>query len=148
MKDISGGCGNRGDCTIADISQVFANVGNWILGLIGALVFLMYIYGGILWLTSQGSPEKIGKGKKTIQTATVGLVIVFVAFAAITTLEQTLRGKSSGSTSTPSLCEQKSSSDLAFAGFSCQDKTTLDASDAALCVPNLCPGGTNIQCCP
>ena len=92
MVDISKDCGNTGDCTIDDIITVFNNVGNWILGVVGALVFLMYVWGGIQWLTSQGSPEKIGQGKKIIKTATIGLVIVFVANIAITTLEGTLRG--------------------------------------------------------
>jgi hypothetical protein len=96
MAGISQDCGNNGTCQLTDIMIVFHNVGNWILGLIGALVFLMYIYGGIMLLTGGASEENIKKGKQAIRISTVGLIIVFFAFAAITTLEYAVTGGNLG----------------------------------------------------
>ena len=169
MVDISKDCGNKGDCTIADIVTVFNNVGNWILGVVGALVFLMYVWGGIQWLTSQGSPEKIGQGKKIIKTATIGLLIVFVANIAITTLEGTLRGSGGlGGATVP--CTQDNEGQecgknkvCSKAGcfskcitqhlndpqsWACMDVTGLESSTVSTyCKTNLCPGADTNVCC-
>ncbi|GEM_PF-709290 len=90
MQGVSAKCGNVGDCEISDIETVIANIGNWILGIVGALVLLFYVWGGIQFLTSGSGATSVKEGKETIKKATVGLVIVFVAFAAITTLKNSL----------------------------------------------------------
>lgn len=94
MAGITKACGNSGTCSLADIQTVFINVGNWILGIVGALVLLMYVVGGFYFLLS-GAPgmEKYReKGKTAIKQSTVGLIVVFIAFAAITTLKNVLTG--------------------------------------------------------
>ncbi len=89
MQEISKACGNEGTCSLADITQVFNNVGNWILGIIGALVFLMYIVGGFYFLLSgvPGMEKFREKGKTAIKTSTVGLIIVFFSYAGLHTLK-------------------------------------------------------------
>jgi len=91
MCGISIACSDRGDCTTGDIVQVFGNIGNFVTAIVAALVFLMYIIGGINLMTAGGSSEKIAKGKKYITTSTLGLVIVLVAFAGIRTLVSALQ---------------------------------------------------------
>jgi hypothetical protein len=106
MSGISESCGETGTCSFADIEAVFSNVGNWILGVVGALVLLAYVVGGFYFLIS-GMPgmEKFReKGKTALKQSTVGLVIVFVAFAAIKTLDSVLRGGDVGSTDTYVSC--------------------------------------------
>lgn len=49
---------------------------------IGAVVLMMY--GGFLFVTSQGSPGAVEKAKKTISGAIVGLVISLLAYAIAT----------------------------------------------------------------
>ncbi len=44
------------------------------------------IYGGVLYITSQGSPEQTGKAQSTIQNALIGLVITILAVAFVTFL--------------------------------------------------------------
>ncbi len=93
MQGITIACGNDGTCSLTDITQVFNNVGNWILGIIGALVFLMYIIGGFYFLLSgvPGMEKFREKGKTAIKTSTVGLIIVFFSFAGLQTLQLALR---------------------------------------------------------
>jgi hypothetical protein len=50
------------------------------LGVIGAVALTYFIWGGFLWLTSAGSPEKIKKGKDTIVWAIIGLILVFSSY--------------------------------------------------------------------
>lgn len=51
-----------------------------ILGLVGSLALLMFVFGGITWMTSSGSAEKVKKGRDIIVWAAIGLVIVFSAY--------------------------------------------------------------------
>lgn len=108
LQGVSKKCGNVGDCELRDIETVVANIGNWILGIIGSLVFAAYIYGGILWMTSGGGSEGVKKGKDAISKATMGLIIVFVAYAGIYSLKNALGlnvpGTSSGVTGSIVAC--------------------------------------------
>lgn len=94
MKGISKGCGNLGNCSLADIMLVFSNVGNFILGIVGALVLLMYIVGGVFMLASHGNAEYVKKGKKYIAVSTMGLLIIFFAYIGMVFLKATLTGSS------------------------------------------------------
>lgn len=63
-----------------------------LLGVSGALALLMFIYGGILWIVSGGSQEKINKGKDTLIWATFGLAIIFMAYALVGFVIKALAG--------------------------------------------------------
>ena len=86
MQGVRSECINVGNCSVDDLFTVMANVGNWILAVIGLVVLLSFIWGGIQLLTSGGSSEKVSQGKSIMKTATFGLVIVFIAYFAVTFL--------------------------------------------------------------
>lgn len=90
MQGISQGCGNLGDCTLDDILTVFVNVGNYVVGIIGAVVLLMYVAGGFYWLASAGRKEWVDKGKKFMTISTVGLLIVMFSYLGIYALKGAL----------------------------------------------------------
>jgi hypothetical protein len=52
-------------------------------GISGSVALAMFVYGGLLWLFSQGDPAKIKAGKEVFKWATIGLVIIFTAYALI-----------------------------------------------------------------
>ncbi len=52
-------------------------------GISGSLALLMFVYGGVVWMTAGGSQEKITKGKKIFTTAVLGLVIIFGAYTIL-----------------------------------------------------------------
>ncbi len=64
----------------AGAAEVVAMVINIFLGLVGILFVILIIYGGVQWLISAGSPDKIGKAKKVIIYAIVGIAIVTTAY--------------------------------------------------------------------
>jgi hypothetical protein len=51
-----------------------------VLGIVGSIALLMFIYGGFLMLTSQGDPGKIKKGKDALIWASAGLVVIFGSY--------------------------------------------------------------------
>jgi len=91
MAHITSQCGNQGDCSLEDIMTVVVNVGNYIVGLIGAVVLLMYVVGGFFWLSSAGSKERVATGKKYMTTSTIGLLIVMFSYLGIYALKGTLQ---------------------------------------------------------
>lgn len=90
MQGITANCYNKGECQIEDFLAVFANVGNWIAGIIGIVVFALYVWGGFHLLLAGGSSERVQKGKTIMLTATIGLIIVFGAYIFVATLSCTL----------------------------------------------------------
>jgi len=54
----------------------------WILGIIA---FLTLIYGGMLYVTAGAEAEKAERGKKVILGAIIGLIVIFLSYAAYNT---------------------------------------------------------------
>ncbi|HNX11140.1 MAG TPA: hypothetical protein PKI61_03275 [bacterium] len=72
-----------GSYTLNDMVQTGVNVAQFILGIVGSLTLLMFIYGGFTLLISGGSAESVTKGKKIILGSVIGLVIVFSSYMII-----------------------------------------------------------------
>ena len=64
-------------------NTIIGRVINAVLGIIGSLALLMFVYGGITWMTSSGSPEKIKKGRDIIIWSVIGLAIIFFSYALV-----------------------------------------------------------------
>lgn len=65
------------------IPELVGNIINALLGFIGAVALLMFVYGGLLWLTSGGSADKVNKGKQVMAWAAIGLVIIFSSYGLV-----------------------------------------------------------------
>ncbi len=59
---------------------------NFFLGFLGLLAVLMVIYGGVLVLTAGAKPEEAAKGKKVLMFAAIGIIIILLSFAMISTI--------------------------------------------------------------
>ena len=75
-----------------DPRAVVGNVIRAILGIVGSLTLLVFMYGGFLWVTSAGSEEKITKGKNIIIWASFGLAVIFASYALVTFIVGALTG--------------------------------------------------------
>lgn len=62
------------------------------LGIVGSLALLFFIYGGFLYMTAGGSPEKVKKGKDTLVWATTGLAIIFLSYGILSFVFSALKG--------------------------------------------------------
>lgn len=71
------------------VEQIIGRVISGILGILGSISLLMFVYGGILWMTAAGNDEKIKKAKNTIVYAVLGLVMAFLSYTIVFTV---LRG--------------------------------------------------------
>lgn len=57
-----------------------------ILSFVGVVFFVLIIYAGISWMTSQGNEQQVTKAKGLLFNAIIGLVIVFAAYAIVSFL--------------------------------------------------------------
>ncbi len=72
-----------GDYAVSDFIALAINISQWILGIVGSLTLLMFVYGGFTFLISAGSSEKVGQAKKIITAAVIGLIIIFASWLII-----------------------------------------------------------------
>ncbi len=56
---------------------------NAILGIVGSLALIMFIYGGLTWMTAAGNMEKVEKGRNILLWATIGMVVIFASYSLV-----------------------------------------------------------------
>ncbi|MFH1173470.1 MAG: hypothetical protein V1692_02985 [bacterium] len=71
---------------------LFGNIIRSVLGVIGSLALVMFIYGGATWMLSGGNQERVAKGKQIIIWATLGIMIIFTSYALVRFVITTVAG--------------------------------------------------------
>jgi len=66
-----------------DIRVSVVKIARTILGILGILALIIILYGGFVWMTSQGNAQKIELAKKILLNAAIGLIIIMMAFAIV-----------------------------------------------------------------
>lgn len=72
-----------GETSIRDLVQKFVN---YFLGFLGFIATIMIIYAGVLYVTDAGSEENVGKAKKIMLYAAIGIIIILISFALVNTI--------------------------------------------------------------
>ena len=88
-------CGNGDEpCSFADFTTLVNNVLHFTLFNIALpLAVVMFVWGGILIMTSGGSEGKVKKGKDIITGTVVGLLIAFGAWLIMRTVSTVMFGQ-------------------------------------------------------
>jgi len=68
------------DVPRGEIGDTIVRVVQYVLGLVGVILFVMIIYGGILYMTAAGNEEQAKKAKSVLTYAIIGIVIIAFAF--------------------------------------------------------------------
>ena len=75
---------------------ILSTVSNTLLFVVGALSVIMIIWGGLRYAISGGNSSSVTAAKNTIMYAIVGLIVAFLAFAAVNWVLGTLTTGQSG----------------------------------------------------
>lgn len=67
------------------IRQMVA-ISNIMVSFIGPIMMLGIVVGGFMYVTSQGDEEKTGVAKKVIMNSLIGIIIIYGAFAIVSTV--------------------------------------------------------------
>ena len=65
------------------VSVLIGNVIDAVLGIVGSLALVMFIYGGFTWMTASGNEQSVTKGKNILMWAAVGLAVIFLSYALV-----------------------------------------------------------------
>ena len=63
----------------------------YVLSFLAIIAIAMIIYGGLIWIMSSGSDDKVTKARKIIIAATIGLLIVSSAWIGISFIAKTAK---------------------------------------------------------
>lgn len=74
------------------VPEVIKNATTAILGVVGALALAMFIYGGLMWMTSLGNQQRVEKGKETLKWATIGLIVIFASYSLLSFIFKAFTG--------------------------------------------------------
>ena len=87
----SGGISGGANCAAPDNARgdlfgeggIFSTISNILLFLVGAISVIMLIVGGIRYVISAGDQNAVTGAKNTILYAIVGIIVSFLAYAAV-----------------------------------------------------------------
>lgn len=68
---------------MTDFKKIIGIILKGILGLLGTIALLAFVYGGALWLFSRGDPKEVQKGLDTMLYAGIGIIIVLGSYAIL-----------------------------------------------------------------
>jgi hypothetical protein len=72
------------------MGEIIRNGLGWSMRIMGLIVFVMIIWGGVLWLTAAGNPGKIAQGKKKMTNAVFGAILLASSFLILNTINPDL----------------------------------------------------------
>jgi type IV secretion system pilin len=138
---------------ITDIPTIIGNFIKAILGFVGAVALFMFVYGGVLMLTSAGNQEKVKKGKDTLIWSIIGLAVIFGSFFLVDAVLTGFQGsgpgfgaapQGNGGSSTTS-CYDQSGYTCIKSDDKCSNPTYGSMTDASGFSCD--EAGPNLKCC-
>lgn len=88
-----GGCNQASSgCNLCDAIIVAQNIIQMLFELAVPIAVAVIVWGAFLFITAGGSEERVGKGKKTMTAAVIGLVIALAAWIIVNTILHVLTG--------------------------------------------------------
>ncbi|MBI4599886.1 hypothetical protein HY732_03100 [Candidatus Uhrbacteria bacterium] len=75
-----------------DVPILVGNVIRAVLGVIGSIALVIFLYGGMQWMVAMGDESKVKKGWETMLWAGLGMIIIFGSYVAVQLLLKAVLG--------------------------------------------------------
>ena len=75
---------------VTDPRAIVGNIIKAILSIVGSAALLMFVYGGVIWITSFGDAKRVDKGKTIITWTVLGLAMIAGAYGLVNAVIQGL----------------------------------------------------------
>jgi hypothetical protein len=82
--------GAGSDGCVGDFPTLIQNIVNYVSVIVGSLSVLMFVWAGILFLSSAGDPGKIGKAKQVLIFAVIGTAIALAGTGLVTVVREVI----------------------------------------------------------
>ncbi len=66
-----------------DVRLIIARIIQGVLSFSGSVALLMFVYGGILWLTSLGDSKRVQRGKDIFIWASLGIIVIASSYIVV-----------------------------------------------------------------
>lgn len=66
---------------VTSVPDAVGKVMGLVLQFVGAIFFILMIYGGFTWMLARGNEQQVQKAKDIIEASVIGIVIVLSAYA-------------------------------------------------------------------
>lgn len=66
-----------------DVNCLVSQVIRYILGIIAIIATAMFVWGGLMMLTSAGNAERVKRARETLAWAAIGIVVILLSWAII-----------------------------------------------------------------
>lgn len=77
---------------VGDFPTLISNIATYVFSIVGVLSVLMFLWAGIIFLTSAGNDQKVSSAKKALFYAVVGLAIALSGTGLIQLVEYIILG--------------------------------------------------------
>ncbi|MFH1142497.1 MAG: hypothetical protein V1695_02180 [Candidatus Uhrbacteria bacterium] len=64
-----------------ELTTFIGTIINVVLGLSGVALVVLFVYGGILWMTAMGNKDQVDKAKRLLTNTIIGMIIIVAAYA-------------------------------------------------------------------
>jgi len=68
---------------VKDLNTFIGQVIKGVLGIVGSLALVMFVYGGFTWMMAGGNSAGIEKGKQIIIWSVFGLIVIFSSYVLV-----------------------------------------------------------------
>ncbi|MEK7122975.1 MAG: pilin, partial [Patescibacteria group bacterium] len=85
----------------ANVPELVGNFFRAFFGLIGVIALVIFIYGGLLWMTSMGEEERVKRGRETMIWAGAGLIAILGSYAVVQFILRTVLNEPRPAAGTP-----------------------------------------------
>lgn len=65
------------------VPVVIGRVISSLFGVIGSIALVLFVYGGIVWMTAAGNDRNVQKGKSVLIWSALGLAFIFFSYAVV-----------------------------------------------------------------
>lgn len=67
----------------AGVQTLIGRVIKTVMGVVGSIALIMFVYGGLMWMTASGNTEKISKAMRIITWSTLGIIVILSSYALV-----------------------------------------------------------------
>lgn len=75
-----------------DPRVILGNILRLVLGLVGSVALVVFVFGGLTWMTSAGNTDRVTQGRDTLVWAAIGLIVIFASYTVVAFILQTVTG--------------------------------------------------------
>lgn len=82
LSEVATKAGYGTEATKSDVNVLIGKIITIAITFVGVIFLILLIYGGFIWMTARGDEAKVTNAQNILTAATIGLVIIVLAYVA------------------------------------------------------------------